>query len=655
MPPKPTDKERLKQARYDKLAQKAKGDAGFQALADHLVKEQDFNILEVTLGALDASDVPKSPPTPLDWGNLSGRRTAVYGLVPIFLSLLFTSVRNPTPGLEAYKQKAMEILLEGWEGVIQWMNYLINYSPQYGQHKKVCQDCADALHAMLARPELDPMRLELISVPGTGRLIYHLLSQQDVQTGKCIILDIPGSICSMPQLLIETSSHEAARDVMRLEWESQGPKTRRKQAGALLGRVQQMAEKADSKNMVEIAESISCFLTALLRLFGDPTGLPWRDVARQGFLSKWAQALTDLADKAQRIGIRNRKVWDTVSSSMLMLVDFTLVCTPNPNRNILQLIEGGIIRCATLCLPWDSPSLRSPGKSCAIRTLEIILPFLTIEKVYNVVDDRGDFDFFHDNKDNPNQPPKVKDICLDMRVAAVRGRRAFLTPKSAKLNICNNSKIQDWSEFHSEECKALCADYKEYKSDRLWAHFPVWRDHLVFIETLSNRTLPPLPEYRALEIHSLGETLDEIRKATTPGMRIYPPEAAISVFDMVAYDNPWPIHLHKLSLNTYRATWDLINSVLDPRIQKCVDDALAHPNKFILVEGVFAFTENRAMYVFVKMGYDPNAPSQERYKVVNSVFRVGRRYMTYGIIDQDDLDPTQERPIPVHATPVKML
>lgn len=123
--------------------------------------------------------------------------------------------------------------------------------------------------------------------------------------------------------------------------------------------------------------------------------------------------------------------------------------------------------------------------------------------------------------------------------------------------------------------------------------------------------------------NTLGENPDDIKRGLPEGVQTYPADAAISVFDTVVYDNPWPIRYHKLSLNTRRATWGWINSVLDPRIQQCVRDVEDAPERFVMVEGIFPFTKEHSMYVFAKMEYQPTAPKHETYAVVSSVFRTG--------------------------------
>ena len=115
---------------------------------------------------------------------------------------------------------------------------------------------------------------------------------------------------------------------------------------------------------------------------------------------------------------------------------------------------------------------------------------------------------------------------------------------------------------------------------------------------------------------------NDLQETATDGGRIYPPVATISVFDLVTFDHPWPMDLHKVSLNTWRTTWSNINHVWDARIQRCVDDVLQEPDKYVLVEGVFPFHDKDSMFVFAKMKYE-DAAGCGKYKVVNSAFRIG--------------------------------
>ena len=162
------------------------------------------------------------------------------------------------------------------------------------------------------------------------------------------------------------------------------------------------------------------------------------------------------------------------------------------------------------------------------------------------------------------------------------------------------------------------------KTCKVWTNLSTWLDRLHFVEVLTNHYLPPLPEYLEATPAELFCTDENDRQKLTPkGVRTYPPGAAISLFDLTAFDHPWPMDLHKVSLNTHQMTWRRINHVWDARIQRCVEDVLEEPDKYVLVEGVFPFHDKDSMFVFAKMKYEEDARECGKYKVVNSAFRVG--------------------------------
>lgn len=222
---------------------------GFQAVADFLSKEQDFAPLENILKVLNASKIPfveRLGSAKLEHITLA--HTAVYSCIPLFRSLLYAQRRSAQ--LETYTQRCLEKVLEYWDGVIRWMSYIVKRAAKYGTTREVCQDCADALFAILAPSERGEnlLKQELVSVPGTARFVYQLLSQTDRRTGQYVILcpyDISDATCSFAQLLTETLLFEENWDAMRLEWESKSSRTRRRYALALIGRVQQLMEMAD--------------------------------------------------------------------------------------------------------------------------------------------------------------------------------------------------------------------------------------------------------------------------------------------------------------------------------------------------------------------------------------------------------------------------
>lgn len=58
-----------------------------------------------------------------------------------------------------------------------------------------------------------------------------------------------------------------------------------------------------------------------------------------------------------------------------------------------------------------------------------------------------------------------------------------------------------------------------------------------------------------------------------------------------------------------------------PRLQAYITDTELHPDDVVLVEGYFQVNLTTVMHVLARMRYEPEAPDDEHYIVISSMFR----------------------------------
>ena len=419
---------------------------GFQAVADFLSDEQYFQPLAKMLEAFDATVPPSGLSRSFEGLNTVQAvdlvASAVSGCVPLFQSLLYAKRRSAR--LKTYVAKCAAMILERWAAIVKWMAYLVTHATYMMNHKNIVRECTDALYSVLAGRENATIKQELWFTHGTAQLVYLLLCQES-QAGEYLILQtfgVIGGVCAIARLFGEGFEDASVLDVMRLEWKSQTPQVRRSYAAALIGRVRQMARTADSFHVFEMVTSVYWLVSATIRLTGDNSGQITLDLESQGFLFEFASAITTLADKAQRHSVVDRDCWEAISRAMAELVSFVLHALTNSQRFMPRIVEGGIVRCASLCLPWDNP--QAPyGRSGAVAVLQWIVPFLTKSNIHSMVEERGDFDYFLEGKEDPHLPPNVRKICQEVSAAALLGRQAAAVREGAKLSMCSNTKVHE--------------------------------------------------------------------------------------------------------------------------------------------------------------------------------------------------------------------
>lgn len=323
------------------------------------------------------------------------------------------------------------------------MAYLVTHAIHSMGHKQIVQDCADAAFAILAQTEDATIKQELWFTHGTAQLVYLLLCQES-PAGKYLILQPFGSlggVCSMAKLFGGGFEDALVLDVMRLEWKSQTLQVRRSYAAALIGRVRQMAHTVDSRHTCSMAKSVYWLVADTIRLTGDNSGQITLDLGSQGFLFEFASAITALADKAQRHRVADRDCWEAISRAMAELVSFVLHALTNSQRFMARLVEGGIVRCASLCLPWDYTNVPY-GRSLTVAVLQWMVPFLTKSNIHAMAEERGDFEYFLEGEDNPHLHPNVRKICQEVSAAALLGRQAAVAREGAELSTCSNTKVR---------------------------------------------------------------------------------------------------------------------------------------------------------------------------------------------------------------------
>ncbi|KAF6750965.1 hypothetical protein DFP72DRAFT_908942 [Ephemerocybe angulata] len=631
-------------------------------LWNYLYEERDFAILEGLLSKLDARLVPTS-------GGIVGcDRKAQLDAVAAIEALLdiptiFTALREgrKTPGHAPFVAQCYQMLLEAWKGVTDWIMHISMFLPPKTSSLTLYGPIF--LYLIFDTPGNNPWVDELMHYSGSLDCLFLILRKVDTQSGNFHYYPVEDSRpCSTLAVLNTYLKNEEAFSALVSRLKCARSHDRASVVSALVSRPKQIAATASSSSrstILSAARSIAIHSEFASRILVDA---PLSSLfLRQNIFGELGLALCTLIDVVKELWSPSADpldYWTAISHSL------NSICSaPNPRKVIPPFVASGIvprIMEEMNYLKVDATRLEDDlvnfGLQNAIRKL---LPYLSISAVSDasavVIEP-------HPAEDLVTRHPWW-DIFDDFDKTLQKSQEAFKPRGTSFAPLCGNVKCtreshidaalrrcgrcksiaycsrecqsEDWAYLHSQECAAISRHSHEcvrmlrlpqarYPSlNYSLASLPIRRDQLIYIEYLANEALPhisrlhsnrierTLPSTSALEIGGSGRS-----------PFVYREDVSITLFDL-ASSKGLETKVNRPIAEHAEECWKGLAGDWDARIQRLVMDVKEDPMSYALVEGVFQYNADTAIFVFIKLSFDPEAPKDSRYKIAHSVFRLG--------------------------------
>lgn len=191
------------------------------------------------------------------------------------------------------------------------------------------------------------------------------------------------------------------------------------------------------------------------------------------------------------------------------------------------------------------------------------------------------------------------------------------TPKSANHSRSGINVRQPSHSCQRDEADRLFVLASQ--KDGQWAYFDVRRDCVLYLEDVANWNLYPLVD-RGVAQYPKQDTSSTL-SVLGPG-QIYHADSSIAVFDFASFEGL--VFKPKYSLDAYHnVCWRYINLEWDARVRRMCQDVKESNGCSCLAEGIFSHTQASCLFVLVKLGWHADAKDGRRYRVEESVWRLG--------------------------------
>ncbi|KAF6755104.1 hypothetical protein DFP72DRAFT_1169767 [Ephemerocybe angulata] len=620
------------------------------ALADYLEVEQDFELLEEdVLRPLDPSLIPQ---VTLPQGgselweapeikNIIAAMGALSSAAPLFRTLMHAP---PSEAITSYAVKCLGIWIEAWPGVTKWIAYCFMHASRLKDHEWLLADCTDLLVSITTTPwgTPDPLKEELSLMPCTIDVLFILLGQIDNKTGKYSHIQVMYTErCALMEALRVQFLSDAAWDAIHGRLLSVSRKTRHVLIAALVDRPQQFVDVAEGSRIIGVAKSMDLLVHSVMQLTSHAE--LFKEFSRQDCFAKLALACSALAEKAHTTNLTDSGFWKALSGAITTLLLTVTVYSTNPTVCLAKMFDAGLFLCMIRCLPYSAP--RAPGAECVLPPLDL-LPHLRVRKVFESIWKRGDLEQFYRRQ---NLHEKVEDICKLYHAAIASAHAVHVGRRDVHISLCSNlqhptSRVtdeelktcsqchavtycskscqeQDWVSLHHRECRHVKNQkYKHRGMKATLCSIQLKHDYLAHLEyALNSDPVNAIAIRKRRANRPLNESVpvclfdfsNQGRGNTIPGLGQQTP-----ILDTTDVDREW-----------------------GPRIERCIKQAEeelhAGSSQIVLVESTFPLDQFSRLCTFATLREYPDAPKGYRWKVLASVFRVGKhetRLLDTGIL-----------------------
>lgn len=384
------------------------------------------------LDTLDPCLMPEtSPSSGSNWENFAALAGNALDALAALTAVLESLHRAPA-GMNAvsFSESCYRLLSERWDGVAQWLKYLIVHSSASNDARVPVAVCSHALHSIILDYTHNRYKEDIVSRANTVDIIYLALSQTNANTGRHHYLTtMDDEPCALLQLFYTYTAEQCGRDAMQLRLGSMGSKARRRLISALLARSDQLmgVTAGEVKSRGFLVLGVSKLLTNRKE--------SWRLFKAEEWLPHQIAQLLNIGLRAERKGVTSSYFWHMFANSASAIAVSLIQCAAAPTKCVHALVEKGFFTCASISfshLPLDSP------KSLLVTALGRLLPYLYLSNLSDAAEDRGEIAMWgEDRKLQMDLGP----IYLEYRTALRCAYNAHIVDYGVSLSMCSNSRV----------------------------------------------------------------------------------------------------------------------------------------------------------------------------------------------------------------------
>ncbi|KAJ2933938.1 hypothetical protein H1R20_g3184, partial [Candolleomyces eurysporus] len=503
---------------------------GSEAIADYLLEEKDFGLVDYILAPFDDA-------TPERIGRESMPNLYAVASAVGHLSALFHALDLGYHGLEPYKSAAFSTLSERWSTITRWLRLLLFQFFKTKDAPQTTGNCIEFLRTTLVTFKDDGHAEEIFSLPCTIDLVYLLICRAEVHPGESFALHSVVSILGILSTCLDSAVGPGISASFTLRFSTVSESTRRAVISALVGRAEQFSDYRILRHQLrrrdqclDVPRGLQ-LLSNTTNYFLEANPSLWNVFMDQGFLSKYASALTQTIKTAVSSGVTDPEFWSLMATAVVRFITQVLM-TQSPNRrcSLATATEAGLISGALTCLlQLDSQAYPDAAVSLADRVKELVQCYSPSSRVIKALAKtypRETMDHIKDSR------PDLRELYIWVDGAFHRGLTVFqvfgesINPHMcdnyqchftagedpeqpscedwrAKLKTCGHCRSvtycsaecqqEDWRRFHKYECAGLLRSYNAQKTTRIWESLSTRRDQLTYIEFALN-TAKNLPK-----------------------------------------------------------------------------------------------------------------------------------------------------------------
>ncbi|KAF6750054.1 hypothetical protein DFP72DRAFT_1072668 [Ephemerocybe angulata] len=529
------------------------------------------------------------------------------------------------------------MLLECWNDILKWLLYLMLNTPTASDPLTIFTTVR-TFYSMISFDGWSHLQEEILDNANTIDYIYLLLHQKDPESGMYWYINCAAGnpTCVILKSLSQCLNWESTTHLLASRFKAMRSGLRMKVVKSLYDRPRMMtfggARGHDLWDFAIVAYDLATLSLVVSALGNDPE---ISKKIRRRVCYYIAYAMFVLAsDEVEPFANFIPETWRIVVGGIARLIDGhegwlteTNHVTPHSHRRILDLVRGKAVSTAFKCLV----RLLSGGGGGDIFVAESVRYFLihmTVSDVYRAVlrDLNEQADVLGRYLKEVGQRSS---IALQYKRVLELSRSVFDEKPSLEHSLCANHehsrsstdgqsdtdlrqcsdcfsvaycsyrcRKEDWSRFHSNECKLLARTPGIKDSGPSYSDVSrsVRQDQLKFLEHTVNASSGQLKVHADRPTHVLIDFRRQLFASQ-----------CMDLSDRL-YVNPHPQDEMRCS------------GAFENRVARYSEDAMAEPEKYVCAEAIFAYDWNWSTHVFAKLQYYPDASEGKRYRLLNSVF-----------------------------------
>ncbi|KAJ2935408.1 hypothetical protein H1R20_g1686, partial [Candolleomyces eurysporus] len=490
---------------------------GSEAIADYLLEEKDFGLVDYILAPFDDA-------TPERIGRESMPNLYAVASAVGHLSALFHALDLGYRGLEPYKSAAFSTLSERWSTITRWLRLLLFQFFKTKDAPQTTGNCIEFLRTTLVTFKDDGHAEEIFSLPCTIDLVYLLICHAEVHPGESFALHSVVSILGILSTCLDSAVGPGISASFTLRFSTVNESTRRAVISALVGRAEQFSDYRILRHQLrhrdqclDVPRGLQ-LLSNTTNYFLEANPSLWNVFMDQGFLSKYASALTQTIKTAVSSSVTDPEFWSLMATAVVRFITQVLM-TQSPNRrcSLATATEAGLISGALTCLlQLDSQAYPDAAVSLADRVKELVQCYSPSSRVIKALAKtypRETMDHIKDSR------PDLRELYIWVDGAFHRGLTVFqVFGESINPHMCDNyqpnANKKIGGGFTNTSVPGSCARimasidvntwHRLYqlifippstaqKTTRIWESLSTRRDQLTYIEFALN-TAKNLPK-----------------------------------------------------------------------------------------------------------------------------------------------------------------